>query len=299
MSDDAAASDSVRPRDSVAALPGTPTIVSISDVHGHLDRARSALLTLADHDDFDPVVEADEDGLLHWSGNDHVLVFNGDLIDRGPDSAGCLALARRLRDEAPDGRVRQHIGNHETFLLYPPNPDRDRWYCDRADDAARRRFYEEIGAGDVSVAYEGYGYTFVHAGAPDGVDAAAVNDDLTAAAGTLVGVVGTGEDRSEHERVFETYGRVFMYGDDPEYDGRGPGAGVVWLDFEHLPGESPPQVVGHTRHDAVTRKGSVVCQDVILNNVDSPGGEAVVVETPGSLRALVRQEDGGVTVREV
>ncbi|WP_440990618.1 metallophosphoesterase [Haloarchaeobius baliensis] len=287
-----------RPRDTVAALSGTPTIVSLSDVHGHLDRARSALLTLSDHDAFDPIVEEREDGGLDWAGNDYVLVFNGDMIDRGPDSAGCLSLVRRLREAAPEGRVRYHIGNHETFLLYP-TPDRDRWYCDRVDDAERRNFYEEIRAGDVSVAYEGYDHTFVHAGAPDGVDAASVNDDLTAAAGSLVGVVGTGEDRSEHQRLFEAYGHVLMYGDDPEYDGRGPGAGVVWLDFEHLPGGSPPQVVGHTRHDAVTRTGNVVCGDVILNNVGAPGGEAVVVETPDSLRALVRQEDGSVALREV
>jgi hypothetical protein len=38
-----------------------------------------------------------------------------------------------------------------------------------------------------------------------------------------------------------------------------PEAGVVWLDFSYLPADAPPQVVGHTPHETVTRKGNVVC----------------------------------------
>lgn len=44
-----------------------PTIVSISDVHGYLEPARSALLTLTDHPEFDPLVISDEDGTPHWA----------------------------------------------------------------------------------------------------------------------------------------------------------------------------------------------------------------------------------------
>ncbi|WP_435344453.1 metallophosphoesterase [Haloarchaeobius sp. HRN-SO-5] len=283
------------PYDTVAALPGSPTVVSLSDVHGHLDRARSALLTLSDHGEFEPVVEAGVDGRLHWAGNDYVLVFNGDLIDRGPDSEECVALARRLREEAPTGRVRYLLGNHETFLLQPPAPERDRWYCDRVGDEERRRFYDEILAGEVTVAYEGYEHTFVHAGAAAGVDAAAANEALWDAATQLRHAVGTDRDAAVHSQVFREFDRVFMYGDDTVYSGRGPTAGILWLDFQHLPGDAPPQVVGHSRHEEVTRDGNVVCGDVVLDNVGSPGGEAVVVETPTSLWALARDADGGVT----
>jgi hypothetical protein len=42
-----------------------------------------------------------------------------------------------------------------------------------------------------------------------------------------------------------------------------------------------------------------VCQDVVVKNADSPGGEAALVETPDSLRALVWEPDGGVRGYEV
>jgi hypothetical protein len=69
-----------------------PTVVSVRDVHGSRDRFQSALLTLADHPDVDPVVEracgptgSDEaagDGLRWVGGEEYVLVVNGDLVNR-------------------------------------------------------------------------------------------------------------------------------------------------------------------------------------------------------------------------
>ncbi|MFC4406315.1 metallophosphoesterase [Haloarchaeobius iranensis] len=289
-------------RDSVAALPGTPTIVSLSDVHGHLDRFRSALLTLSDHAGVDPVVEERADGLLHWAGNDYVLVFNGDAVDRGPDSAGCLALLERLRAEAPEGRVRYHLGNHEWFCLLPNDPDGGRWFCDEVSDQRRRELYDDIVAGDLAVAYEGYGYTYSHAGQQDGVDPAAVNDEAARAAERLGPMVG---DEDEHtDAVLDIYHGYPMFdaGIDlrgGEGDVKGPDAGPLWLGFDNLPADAPPQIVGHSRHEEPTRTGTVVCQDVVLKNRESPGGEAVLVETPDSLRALVRQGDGDVELREV
>jgi hypothetical protein len=78
---------------------------------------------------------------------------------------------------------------------------------------------------------------------------------------------------------------------------KGPESGLVWLHFSHLSTDAPPQVVGHTRHDAPTTKGAAHCQNVLRNNVDSPGGEAVVVETPEALSAFIRQPDGSVSKR--
>ncbi|USZ73461.1 DUF3179 domain-containing protein [Natronosalvus halobius] len=54
-------------RDSVNGLSisdSPPTIVSISDLHGYLEPARSALLTLADHPEFAPVVVPGDDEAL-------------------------------------------------------------------------------------------------------------------------------------------------------------------------------------------------------------------------------------------
>ena len=107
-------------RDGVRGLEADdPLIVSISDIHGYLDAGRSALTTLGDHSDFDPVVEAGDDGSLHWAGSDsYVLVVNGDLVDRGPESEGVLELVERLTREAPPGHVRVTLGNHEWGVLF-------------------------------------------------------------------------------------------------------------------------------------------------------------------------------------
>lgn len=285
------------PRDGVAGLPGTPTIASLSDVHGHLDRCRSALVAVGDHPDLDPLVEPDADGRLHWAGGDYVLVFNGDLVDRGPDSRAVLDLVDRLRKEAPDRRVRYHLGNHENGLLYPTPPDVDRRFGQRVTDDERRRFYGWLLDGDVTAAYQGYRYTYVHAGAVDGVEAAALNDELRRVAATAIEAVGTDADAEVHRRVFETHDDLLGYGSSG--DGRGPDAGPLWLDFSHLPADAPPQVVGHTPQDAPRVKGNVVCEDVVLRNLDSPGGEAVLLETPDGLDALVREADGGVSHRRL
>jgi hypothetical protein len=50
-------------RDSIddVATDTKPLIVSISDIHGYLSAARSALLSLSDHPEYDPVVTVDDD----------------------------------------------------------------------------------------------------------------------------------------------------------------------------------------------------------------------------------------------
>jgi len=269
-----------------------PTVVSISDIHGYLDEARSALLTLADHPKYDPVVTSGPDGRLHWADNDYVLVFNGDLVDRGPANEGVLELVVRLVAEAPSGRVRVTLGNHEAIALSPDHFGFGNWYSGRVDTAGRLALLDAITAGHVVAAYEGYNVTYVHAGSSDAYSADAVNDQLVAAAADLREAAGTLDDADAQRWVIEEYSRVLGVGDRGL---KGPGAGLVWLDFAHLAADAQPQVVGHTRHRQPASKGNVHCQNVIRNNLDSRGGECVFVETPGSLSALVRESDGGVS----
>lgn len=278
-------------RDSVSGLPGTPTVVSISDIHGYLGAARSALLTLSEHPDYDPVVEVGPDGRLGWAGNDYVLVFNGDLVDRGPDSDRVMATVARLVAQAGPERVRVTLGNHEMGMLTPDRFGWGRWYSGSRSPAERRALIDRVRAGHIVAAYRGHRVTYAHAGRPDPYDAGALNDQLVAAAPGLEAAIGTAEDRDAQLAAIEAYPDIFGLGGRT---GRGPGAGVAWLDFSHLPGTAPPQVVGHTRHDNPTREGAVVCENVIRNNVDTDGGEAVLVETPDRLVALGRGEDGGV-----
>ena len=272
-----------------------PPIVSISDIHGYLDAARSALLTLSDHPEFAPVVTAGDDGRLHWAGGNYVLVFNGDLVDRGPANEGVLELVSRLIREAPPGRVRVTLGNHEALALSPDQFGFDEWFSGQVGDDARRRLCAAIRGGHVVAAYEGHTVTYAHAGAAEPYDVTVANESLVAAATDLQEAIGTDADRSTQGRIVTDYPQVLGVG---RTHLKGPEAGLVWLHFDHLSADAPPQVVGHTRHAEPATTGRVHCQNVIGETVGSRGGEAVFVETPAGVSALVRQPDGGVDRRE-
>ena len=282
-------------RDGVGGLDGEPLVVSISDIHGYLGAARSALRTVGDHGEYDPLVSADDDGVLHWADNDYVLVFNGDLIDRGPDSAGVVELVERLSREAPAGRVRLTLGNHEWGVLFPAVVRWDEWFSGQRSDGDRRRLCKAVADGDLVAAYEGYNFTYAHAGQPSRYRASYLNDKFVDAMAELDAVIGTDEDEDTQRRLIEDYRRVLSMG---RQGGRGFGAGIVWLDFRYLPGESPPQVVGHTRQEQPVQKGNVVCENVIRSNQGNAGGEAVLVESPDSLVSLERTYDGDVHENE-
>lgn len=284
-------------RDGVDALSDAdspPAIVSISDIHGYLDAARSALLALTDHPEMEPVVTADGDGRLHWADENYVLVFNGDLVDRGPANEEVLELVARLLAEAPPGRVRVTLGNHEAIMLSRDQFGFDNWYSGQVDDEARRRLCEAIIAGHVVAAYRGHNVTYAHAGSADPYDVSVVNESLVSAAEELYETIGTDADLSTQARIIEGYPRVLGVGTNHL---KGPDSGLVWLHFDHLSTDAPPQVVGHTRHDTPQTTGDVHCQNVIRKTLETPGGEAVFVETPERLTAVVRQSDGSVTVR--
>lgn len=285
-------------RDSIVGLDAdAPTIVSISDIHGYVRDARSALLTLSDHPDFDPIVEPDMVRRLQWvGGEDYVLVFNGDLIDRGPSSDQVVAMVERLVEQAPPGHVRVTMGNHEMGVLLPDRFNWDGWYCVELTAAERRGFVTSVLDGHVVAAYEGYDVTYAHAGRPEPYEVQAINEQFVEATQRLQETLGTDADFETQAALIEAYPAVFGLGGRT---GRGPGAGIAWLDFEYMPEDAPPQVVGHTRHGRPTRKGNVVCGNVIRDNRRSDGGEAVLVETPDRLLSLTRDPDGGVSERDL
>lgn len=82
--------------------PDQPVFV-IGDVHGRLDLLERILeqidVTIGDFDMSDPM-----------------LVFVGDLVDRGPASAGVLARVHELTTEFPNN-VACLLGNHEQMML--------------------------------------------------------------------------------------------------------------------------------------------------------------------------------------
>jgi len=272
----------------------TPTIASLSDVHGYLEAARSALTAVGDSGR-PPLVTVDADGRLHWAGNDYLLVLNGDLIDRGPANEECVALLERLLAEAPPGRVRYHLGNHEMAV---PFRDAFGWagqYSVERPADERRAVAEAVADGAMPAALEGYRYTYSHAGDNAPVDAASVNETAREGVAALLADSEAWASSERQREVMAEYDRVYGLG-GPR--GRGPDAGLLWMDFRHVTPDAPPQVVGHSRQTSPTVRGSVVCQNVIRETLHDEGGEAVVLETPDGLEAVVREADG-VGVRDL
>ncbi|WP_436924898.1 metallophosphoesterase [Halosimplex amylolyticum] len=284
-------------RDGVTGLDAdAPRIVSVSDLHGYLDDARRALTAVGDHPHHDPLVEEDDDGRLHWAGSDEsVLVVNGDLVDRGPDNEGVLELVARLAREAPPGHVRVTLGNHEWGVLFQDLVNWEAWFSGQRTDAERRQLCEAIERGGLVAAYEGYNFTYAHAGLVADYDAATLNGRLVDAALELRETIGAPEDAETQQRLVDDYRQVLGLG---RQGGRGFGAGIAWLDFQFLPGSAQPQIVGHTRQDVPVQKGNVVCENVIRANRSDAGGEGALVETPDALVSLVRNGDDDVECSE-
>jgi predicted MPP superfamily phosphohydrolase len=282
--------------DSVDALDGQPAIVHISDIHGHPREARSALRAVGKSEQFDPLVVTDKNGDLHWAHNDYVLVVNGDLIDHGPSSEACLDLVWRLRREAPAGHVRYHVGNHELPIFLPQLSIGLRDYSARLSSEKRRVFLERGATGELAVTFEGYEYTYSHAGSNEHFTAESVNDEFQTAASELLDTFDTDEEWEVQRRVEDEYDRVFGTGDE---NARDPEAGLCWLDFEHLDETAPPQVVGHTMQWEPERTGNVVCGNILQMNEPDPDGEGVLVESPDGLQAVLRESTEKVVTRKV
>ncbi len=113
-----------RPIDS-ARVPDGVRVYAIGDIHGRNDLLQ-ALLAKIDADD------------RARGTADTQIVFLGDLVDRGPDSAGVIDTAMALRGQ---GRtVRYLMGNHEEVFLKA---------C-RERDSKTLRFFLKIG-GDATL----------------------------------------------------------------------------------------------------------------------------------------------------
>ncbi|MBX7539913.1 metallophosphoesterase family protein [Qipengyuania sphaerica] len=92
-----------RPQDDrrVAHAPDGERWYVIGDIHGRLDLLEA----------LQKAIEEDDAGL---APAETTVVFLGDLVDRGPDSAGVIKLARKWGKQR---KVRYIAGNHEEMFL--------------------------------------------------------------------------------------------------------------------------------------------------------------------------------------
>lgn len=85
-----------------ARIPDHQRIYAIGDIHGRLDL-------------FDALLDRIEADDRARGEADTQIILLGDLVDRGPDSAGVVARAMQLRDSGRKARFL--IGNHEEVFL--------------------------------------------------------------------------------------------------------------------------------------------------------------------------------------
>lgn len=91
-------------------------IVAIGDIHGRSDLLDALL---------------DEAAATPTQAPERRIVFLGDLVDRGPDSLGCLALAAEADERVGASETIGLFGNHEILMRmaldpeFPPEPGLD------------------------------------------------------------------------------------------------------------------------------------------------------------------------------
>ena len=82
-------------------VPAGTSIIAYGDVHGHLDLMEAILRKAQARAALDPARR-------------HIIISLGDLVDRGPDSAG---VVQRMMGEVPGCELITLRGNHETLLM--------------------------------------------------------------------------------------------------------------------------------------------------------------------------------------
>jgi len=160
----------------------------------------------------------------------------------------------------------------------------------------RQEFFDRILDGKIAAAFDGHNYTYSHAGSNDPISPNKVNTDLREATETIVDNMGDRLEDRVHRQLTKQYDRIFALSSD---GGRGKAAGICWMDFQYLEKSAPPQIVGHSMRNRPTRKGNVVCGNIIRINTDSQGGEGVLVETPNDLTFVRRNHDGTVSTTSI
>jgi len=123
-------------------LPQGKTIVFVGDTHG--DR------------------EATERVLSRFLSPEHVLVFLGDYVDRGPDSEGNLKLLLETKLAHPE-RVFLLMGNHEGWAVAPFSPA-DFWHS--LPPYLQREYAEALAWLPLAAWHEG-GVLALHGALPD------------------------------------------------------------------------------------------------------------------------------------
>jgi len=113
----------------VARVPDGMRVYAIGDIHGRKDLLKNLLKQI------------DADDAARGPANSHII-FLGDLVDRGPDSAGVVEKVMKLKKKR-GGNIRFLMGNHEEVFLKA---------C-RENNKKITRFFVRIGGKETILSY--------------------------------------------------------------------------------------------------------------------------------------------------
>jgi len=120
----------------VVELKTTHDIFAVGDAHADPDRLMGVLVK-AGIIGGAPTKPSD----VKWTAGQSVVVVTGDMIDKGPDSLGVIALLRALQTAAAaqGGRVIITMGNHEAEFLADPHGNKTQEFGDELKKAGLKR----------------------------------------------------------------------------------------------------------------------------------------------------------------
>lgn len=214
--------------------------VCIGDVHGERDGLVRILKRAR-------LVNKD----LAWKGGDTILVQTGDVIDRGPDSEGCVELLRNLQlgAQAAGGQVIRLVGNHELMIL-----EGNFAYVDFENrEKVGQELRDDVLTGRLQGAFTDGIRLFTHAGLRPKVLGILLKEMEASASSTrnvplhhitarMNQILREGVQSGDYSHP------IFWV--DPERGGTDPAGGIFWGDYDELC-DSPeawriPQIFGHT-----------------------------------------------------
>jgi hypothetical protein len=225
-----------------------------------------------------------------WCAEDTILIQTGDMIDRGPDSVGAVALLRTLQEQAVAHRsqVVRLCGNHELMLL-----QEDHRYVDFSNPRAlAKQFRQEIAAGLLQAAYTDGIRLYTHAGvrtvvhdhlideirelAPSRASRPVSLEAMAAHINTvfMAAVANRRCDREHHP----------MFWVDAMRGGRNQVGGIFWGDYGGLVSSDQAwrvsQVFGHTpsRRDSLSHARGLTLINVDAGMCTVYGGHTVYLE---------------------
>lgn len=139
-------------------------LFSIADIHGRLDLLKKLWETLLTVHNLDLTKDK--------------VVFTGDYVDRGPDSAGVIVFLKNLQETHPDNVICL-AGNHEwiNIMYFVRKTDEDIWLFENNGGPATLESYRHMGfssmphdhikwLSDLPLKHEEPGFFFSHAPAP-------------------------------------------------------------------------------------------------------------------------------------